>query len=232
MSLPIVFIHGWASVPDVWHGLIEKLDHDNVINLALPGYDGAEADWQNPVASILPHIPEQCHLVGWSLGGNLAMEIVKAVPERVASVATIATVPNFVVNSAWPWAMPSELYLSFINGFMAAPLLMLKRFAALQAKGDANARQIAKALLALADESKLHVLQDSLAWLGRTNQSDDWLRVSRPHLAIYGDSDAIVPAAAAEHCQRSVVIPQCGHAPMISHPDELLSALQAFWGSV
>lgn len=234
MTTPVVFIHGWASVPEVWGALIASLATDNIINVALPGYQDEVGDdvWLDPAAVLLQQLPERCHLVGWSLGGNLAMAMAEQAPERVASVCTIATVPSFVASESWPWAMVSDTFGTFLNGFREAPIATLKRFAALQAKGDQNARQIAKALNALANTSKLPVLERSLQWLGETQQNQLWQQCKIPHLALFGELDAIVPASAAAHCQRGQVIPRCGHAPMMSQPEWVAQTLTDFWASL
>lgn len=229
MTDPIVFIHGWASDASVWDDLVEKMPDMETISVTLPGYDGMPNDWLQPIDDVLAQLPPRCHLVGWSLGGNMAIEIAKQVPERVASIVTIATAPNFIASQPWPWAMPSEMYELFSAGFGASPVATLRRFSALQTKGEANAKETARLIQQHSHVEHYDALSRSLTWLASVNQLTAWQELSMAHLAVFGELDALIPVSAAGHCQRSKVLSHCGHAPMLSDPDQLAQVLHEFW---
>ena len=228
---PIVLLHGWGTVPQVWQALIDALPNQAFINLALPGYNN-EGSWQAPAAYIAEQLPQQCHLVGWSLGGNLAMDIAERYPQRIASVSTVASTPSFVATKVWPHAMQSAVFNTFLDSMRAQPAITLKRFVGLQAKGADHERDINKAMRSLAASASNEVLVDSLDWLGNNQQGELWqnLGVARQH--IFCGGDALVPVSAAEHCLYSVVLDDAGHAPMLSKPDELAALLNKFWAGL
>lgn len=230
---PVVLLHGWGCVPEVWQNLIALMPQQEFINLALPGYNNS-GNWQTPAQYIAEQLPAQCHLVGWSLGGNLAMEIAVKYPEKIASVATIATTPCFVASENWPQAMQRQIFEAFSNSVQASPAATLKRFVALQAKGAENERELLKAMrkLALSVSSGASVLSDSLRWLGQCKQQALWKSLATPKQHIFCGGDALVPVSAAEYCANSVVLSNAGHAPMLSKPKELSAMLVSFWAGL
>lgn len=228
---PVVLLHGWGAVPAVWQALIDALPEQLIINLSLPGYDNS-GDWHSPEAYIVSQLPPRCHLVGWSLGGNLAMAVAATDPQRLASVTTIATVPSFVANEQWPYGMENRVFTAFMNSIKTDPTATLRRFIALQAQGAPNGREITNAMRQWLTSASHQTLIDSLNWLGACQQSELWFTLDLPRLHLFCEGDALVPVAAAAHCPHSRVLPAAGHAPMVSKPRELASMLDQFWQQV
>ena len=160
------------------------------------------------------------------------MALAERTPEHVVSVTTIASVPRFVATQQWPWAMPKADFDAFSAGIKTAPAITLKRFSALQAKGAADEREVVKTLRKLVQSEPQAALEDSLQWLGDTDQCSSWQNFNLPMLHIFGAGDALVPETAAKQFENSVVIAGAGHAPMLSQPEALAQTLNLFWGDV
>ena len=109
---PVVLLHGWAMHSGVWGPLVAKLArHHRVIAVDLPGHghsapispctleamaaavDGALAAETQPLA-----------VLGWSLGGLVAMRWALARPARVQRLALVCTTPRFIASPDWPHA--------------------------------------------------------------------------------------------------------------------------------
>lgn len=225
---PIVLIHGWGAAPPIWQPLIACLTGRTIINLALPGY-GNSGSWREPEAWLAAQLPPRCHLVGWSLGGNLAVSVAAKWPERVESLVTIASVPVFVADDLWPWAMPKQLFDLFLNSVQQDPVSTLKRFAALEAKGASSERLVLKSLRSASLEHDRAALIESLQWLEDCDQRVIWQQLVLPRRHIFCEGDALVPVEAAEHTDCSQVLAAAGHAPMQSMPVQLASCLEQFW---
>ena len=228
---PLVLLHGWGAVPQIWQPLLHELNHPQVHNLALPGYSGGS--WGQPVKTLLAQLPAVVvDLVGWSLGGNLAMAIAHTAPAQLRSVTTIATAPAFVASSREAPGLNPTTFTLFCDSLRQNPLATLKRFASLQAKGSADEKALAKALRAQIAAINPQVLIDSLNWLGNCQQQPLWCEVTLPRLHLFGGGDALINNAIASDIKHSAIIPAAGHAPLLSQPAALAAQLQNFWATL
>jgi pimeloyl-ACP methyl ester carboxylesterase len=98
---PVVLVHGWQSSAQLnWQapGILAALARKHrVIALDLPGYgrsdrpaaaDAYGAQWIEDVLGLLDHLAvRQAHIVGYSMGGMVALKFTADHPDRVMSVA-------------------------------------------------------------------------------------------------------------------------------------------------
>ncbi len=98
MSQSVVLLHGFGGSRRVWDGVVAHLPAERYRPLALdlPGH-GEQADAARPitfegcVASVLERSPERFVLVGYSMGGRIALHVALAAPERIARLVLIST---------------------------------------------------------------------------------------------------------------------------------------------
>src|SRR6201987_810016 len=94
----VVLLHGWSLNLGVWAGLARELaPHFRVIAIDLPGH--GRSDWDPRAATpaaqawrvheTLAPITERYALLGWSLGGQLALDLAAALPARIAGPGPI-----------------------------------------------------------------------------------------------------------------------------------------------
>lgn len=108
-SDPLVLIHGWGSDSETWSLILPELRKQlNLITIDLPGFGYSEfykEDISSTEQSILVNhfidailkvIPNNCSLMGWSLGGAIATTMIGQYPLRFSNLITIATNPCFV----------------------------------------------------------------------------------------------------------------------------------------
>ena len=98
----LVFIHGFLSGRDYWHKQKILSKHTNLFFVDLPGFGRAStektctsiagfaksAQMQIDAAGI-----QQFHLIGHSMGGMIAQELVKQIPDRVEKLILYGTGP-------------------------------------------------------------------------------------------------------------------------------------------
>jgi pimeloyl-ACP methyl ester carboxylesterase len=105
---PLVLIHGNVSSRIFWEGTIESLaERYQVFAPDLRGYGETEAkpidatrglrDWSNDLKSFLDslQLTEPVHLLGWSLGGGIAMQFAIDYPEHVRSIILSSSMSPF-----------------------------------------------------------------------------------------------------------------------------------------
>lgn len=86
--MAIVLLSGFMADETLWDDLIAPLaPFGPVLPFALREGETIEAMAQ----ALLPSLPERFHLVGFSMGGYVAREIVRLVPERIESLVLVAT---------------------------------------------------------------------------------------------------------------------------------------------
>lgn len=98
MPESLVLLHGFASTSRLWDAVIAHLPPERYSPLALdlPGH-GSEAQAPPPitfegcVSHVLAHSPESFVLVGYSMGGRVALNVALAAPERVSRLVLIST---------------------------------------------------------------------------------------------------------------------------------------------
>jgi 2-succinyl-6-hydroxy-2,4-cyclohexadiene-1-carboxylate synthase len=98
MPESLVLLHGFSGTRRAWDGVIERLDPERYLPLALdlPGH-GEAADAERPitfprcVAVVLAAAPERFTLCGYSMGGRVALHVALAAPERVHRLVLVAS---------------------------------------------------------------------------------------------------------------------------------------------
>jgi len=227
---PIVFLHGWAIDSGVWKPLVALFkDTFTLILLDLPGFGiNATIDiehLQDVLTAIERVLPEKCHLVGWSLGGMLAAQLVDRNPQRFFSLMSIASNAKFSADESWPDACDAETYRNFYAGFKKNPDVTIRKFLQLQAKGDNKSKACLKFVRG---EVQSYCCENYLPWL----RALEWLdsidnrvaleQSSIPHLAIFGENDSLVPSPGAHNfvqfnlSDRSHVVKGAGHVPHVT----------------
>ncbi|MGA7179625.1 MAG: pimeloyl-ACP methyl ester esterase BioH [Thiobacillaceae bacterium] len=233
----LVLIHGWGTHPVIWDPLIANLPSKwKVHNLPLPGYagtaSGAQYGLDDLAEALLPQLPDDAMLVGWSLGGLVAMHIAYRWPEKLRGLALIGATPCFVTRPDWPHAVAPDVFDGFAESLAQNYAETLRRFLGLQAQGSASMRVVLREmrtrLISLPRPSD-KVLRAGLEILQKSD-----LRSSLPFLPInvvHGSGDRLAPIEAARWLtQRSktarlLEIRGAGHAPFLSHPVEVAAFL-------
>jgi len=85
----IIFLHGFLGSPDDWNPLIQYIEHPFKA-LTLPGHCGTPFD----LSLLEKEIPEKAIIVGYSLGGRLAMDFARRFPERIDSLIILSANPG------------------------------------------------------------------------------------------------------------------------------------------
>lgn len=244
---PLLLLHGWAMHGGVFAPLLPQLTrHFRVHLVDLPGH-GRSRDSALPlalepvVAAITARVPRALWC-GWSLGGLFALHAAATRPQAVEGVALLCASPRFVRDDGvpgdgWKYGMSEEIFRDFAVGLRDDYRGTLDRFVALEAFGSDDARGELRALrgeLFARGEPAAHVLADGLALLETTDLRHVLPSLAVPSLWLAGRRDRLVdPRAmriAAELAPMSsfAQIEHGGHAPFLTHADEVAAHLAGF----
>ncbi len=237
---PVVLLHGWGCDSRSWELLLPHLQSlTDVIALDLPGFGGSEPlpDWslENLLPLIESRIPQGATLMGWSLGGMLAVALAARLPDRVSRVISLAANLRFVAGADYPAAMAPAINRQFNRLFAEDPGAALKRFGGLLAQGDEAERSLLRRLREAGMPGEPHTSWlDALALLASLDNRVDFARLDQPGLHLLGDADVLVPATAAaalrQHNARQqvVVLPGAAHALHWSQPETVAQWIAGF----
>jgi len=239
----LVLLHGWGTQGGIWLELAPVLaQHFHVRLVDLPGC-GKSADC-NPydlshVAALLAHeMPPRCGVVGWSLGGQLALAWAVKAPQQIERMALIATSPCFARREDWPHGVSGDELQEFRRALTADPEATLRRFYALEALGDEHAREVVARLRAGLEGGGTPspaALAGGLDILLDADQRAELAAISQPVLVLHGERDRVTPLAAGEHLCRNlpnaelIVIPGAAHVPFVGALPEVSSRLTLFF---
>lgn len=167
-------------------------------------------------------------VIGWSLGGQLALLLVDAYQQLTGQqkiLINLASNPCFVAQENWSCAMPETEFTQFFQAFQQNPQATLKRFYLNICRGDAQAKQHWLSLQNTANPPENELLLQGLILLQDLNLVDKWLQYANLACFIFTEQDAVVPyqivqkvpdfSAKSTHI---TMLPELSHAFPVTHP--------------
>ena len=236
----LVLLHGWAMHSGIWSSVQERLAQYFRLHLVdLPGHGLSPAPSINTLNSlenmsrmVKEGLPESSIICGWSLGGQVAMELALCIPERIKKLILVSTTPSFVQRDDWKWGMEGDTLNLFIKNLKRDYVSTLNRFLSLQVRGGGNTSELLRKLRkSVFQEGKLNEagLQMGIEILFASDMRKRIKDINRPVILLHGENDVIAYPNAArwmhEHLQSSklIMLPHCGHTPFLSHADQFIA---------
>ena len=239
---PVVMLHGWAMHTGVWRVFAEALAAQaQVMCLDLPGHGFSESvepyTLEQLVEVIYAELPEQpCTLVGWSLGGAVALRLAEKYPQRIKSLVLIASNPHFIKTDEWQ-GVPVQTLNEFTRNVQKNSAQTLLRFLSMQVQQMDDSKSCLKKIKLAMQECvppELKVLMAGLVILQATDLRPALSHLNIPAMMILGELDTLVPVLLGKQCQilqaqlRLEVIAGAGHIPFITHQQQVLTLMHEF----
>ena len=240
---PLVLLHGFAMHSGLFAPLLPALaGRHRVHAVDLPGHGRSPPVDAFDPAAVADAVDAsvdaaEATVLGWSLGGLVALQWALARPSRVRRLVLVATTPSFVVRDGWPHAMNEDTLARFGDELRASYRLTLLRFLSLQVQGSDEGRATLATLrgrLFERGEPSRSALDAALDALRRTDLRPRLPNVRARTLVIGGDRDALVPLAATQALAAALpdathtTIEGAAHAPFLSHSRAFQDAVLPF----
>lgn len=242
----LVLLHGWGLNLRVWDGLTRELSKSyRVISVDLPGHGRspwnpkartpAEQAWQ--VHASLASRSDRYSLLGWSLGGQIALDLAAAMPGNVERLVLVATTPRFAAAEDWPYGMPAATLEKLATQLRTNYKRTVSEFLDLQVRGSASSEKVLAELhgsLFSHGEAHPKALVAGLATLKSSDLRSMLTLIRTPTLVVAGQYDRVtLPAAsralaAALPDARYVEFRRAAHAPFLSHTAEFAALVTRF----
>ena len=211
-----------AQIPQLWRaGPVLIADH-------------TRDDSMSAIARrILSVAPARFALVGLSMGGYIAFEILRQAPERIAKVALLDTSAR--ADTPEQTAMRRAQMTLASQGRLAEVVeQQFPRLVHRERRGDIELRQVFD-LMAEEVGAAAFVRQQS-AILGRADSRASLGSIRCPAQVLVGEGDELTPPERAAEIAagipgaRLTTIPQCGHMSTLERPAEVTRALLEWLG--
>lgn len=226
--LPLVLIPGMMCDARLYGPQIAAFSGSRALHLApISNEDNVEA----LAAAILSGAPQRFALAGLSMGGIVAMEVVRQAPERVERLALLDTNPRAELDTVKEKRAP-QMAAVRAGGFSDVMRLeVIPNFA----HDRSTAADLESLALDMAEGLGPEVfLRQSTALIDRPSQTETLRAYKGKALVLTGESDRLCPldrhTQMAELLQNSVleIIEQAGHLTTLEQPAATNAAL-ALW---
>ncbi len=234
----LVLLHGWAMHGGVWQGVSDRLMQRFRIHvLDLPGHGFSRAcesdDFDQMVEVVQAVLPENCIICGWSLGGQIAMQLALRDPQRVKQLVLVSSTPCFVKRTDWPWGMESKFLQLFMENLHQNYRATINRFLTLQINGELKGTNTLGQLRQYffeREQPNYEALRVGLTILQTNDMREKLSCIEQPVILLHGANDVITHPSAAQWMDKQlkhsklVMFPHCGHAPFLTDPGKFISS--------
>ena len=235
----LVLLHGWGMNPHVFDTLSAQLeDHIALLPLALPGHGGSATMNTNTLATwaseISEQLPPQTILMGWSLGGQVAMRIALDRPAQIERLILMSSTPKFVSEDGWQAGIALADLMAFGMDMQSDTRATLLRFLTLQTRGVIAQKALLQSLRASFFSTPLpepQTLAAGLEMLLHTDLRVEITQLGQPTLVIHGSLDKLTPPSAGAWLAKTLptaqycLIDGAAHAPFLSHTQRVAEAI-------
>ena len=214
----LVLLHGWGFNSELFNNLVDQYkDQYRITKIDLPGHGrsdevgGGITEWCDEIIKILPNNPI---ILGWSLGGLLAINIATKI--KISKLILVASTPNFVQTNDWPYGIDENNFRQFSDALELNLSKGLKRFVSLQTQDKTHLKTINQSINQFSASTK--ALNQGLEILLSTDLTHEFTQLNVPTQVILGDRDTLVPIEINEWYQLQQIpirILHTGHLPFL-----------------
>ena len=228
LAEPLVLVPGLLCSPALFASQIAEFGRDRKVAVA----DHTRSERMEAIAAdILATAPERFALAGLSMGGYVAMAIVRAAPERVTRVAFLDTsarddVPERVADRR------RLMELAKAKGTREVQKVLLPRLVHPDRLGEAA---LVETVLKMADDTRVEAfVREQEAIIARPDSRPSLAAIRCPALVLTGEQDLQTPPELAREIAdatpgaRLVIVPGCGHLSTLERPEAVNAALRVW----
>lgn len=230
-SLPLVLVPGLLCSARLYAPQISALWPFGPVTIADHRRD---ADMAAIAARILADAPQRFALAGLSMGGYIAMAIMRQAPERVAKLALLDT------NARADTPEQSAGRNNFIAMAEAGKLsdvvdTLTPRFLHRNRANDEALKQVVRAMAA--DTGVEAFVRQERALISRLDSRPLLASIKCPTLVLVGEGDELTPPDLAKEIAGGIsgakltIVPDCGHLSTLEKPEAVNAALTEWLGA-
>jgi pimeloyl-[acyl-carrier protein] methyl ester esterase len=238
----LIFLNGWSASSQILGNLAEALskEHDLIVINHL--YQFCNDEINSKIDEVMT---EDSVLIGWSLGGLLAMQYLiqmKSAQIRPKGLILLQSTPCFIQKNDWPHAV-NEVDFSNLEALVGSHSArqFIRHFSQLMVAGSDFPQRERSMLNAVFTEKLLpsrDVLLKGLSYLRQLDLREALSSIELPVYAIFGLKDALISVEVKIFMEKSFayfradVVPGMGHFPFGEKLEGLLDGMMLFLNSL
>lgn len=245
--MSLVVLSGWGTTAATLQGLEQQLGGTRSLKVcsvhdlrrdptdATASWPGC-SEYAQGLLSLLAEQHEASHVVGWSMGGTVALEAAAHDPGRIASFVFLSTTARFCSDPTYPHGPPAAELRAFKQACLNRPEDLLNSFFELVAAPYQQDNAIIEEQVARALSIGPPELANGLDYLMAADVRRHTAALEIPCAIIHGDADAVIPVAAghwlSEHLGKCAFnsIPGAGHDLPTREPAFIADYIRRFIG--
>ncbi len=266
MKEHLVILHGFGTDSRVFASIGHKLSKDHDVMLVdLPGHGQTHLrpeDYDEQAKelgtffgfcaysishALNDYLKEPYHILGWSMGGLVALEIFrqKALEKchdaeckhdhnPIKSLILVSSTPKFIASDDFGIGMNKAVFSKFRKGLKDDLKKTMGDFYHLMFSENEDASKYLPGLISQIPSSS--TLKDSMESFEKFDGRQALPLVNVPTLILTGDKDKIIDAKASKFMADRIkgselkVFPDAGHAPFLTREAEVISEISKFLG--
>ena len=204
----LILVSGWATPKDALtrfsrelsknYEIIPLLIEDLIENPPHRKENNSLSIYASNLFKIMNESKDFCFLMGWSMGGMIALEVAHHFPEKILGLILVSTSPSFCRRDDFPHGFPEAnvraLSLAIRNDPQSALLGFYRKVCRPHPTTNEREENWLKEVL----KGSAPSLHQGLDYLIRTDLRHRIHQLNIPSLIIHGRQDAIIPWQAGE----------------------------------
>jgi pimeloyl-ACP methyl ester esterase len=239
----VLLVHGWTLNRTVWERQVAALrDRHTVVTVDLRGHGESShprtgytlpamaGDLEQLVRTLgVPRIA----VVGWSMGGLIALELAQRLGERLSALGLVCTWPGGLSDEKSGIAMPKDEAAQMRAGVEDDYRAFARQFAPRVFKRGAESPFLSWAVAQI-QKTPPHVAAACLDTALAADLRPSLKAIKAPTAVFHGRHDAVIPLAGGELLKKGIkgatltVFEDSGHAPFLEEPEAFDAALGKF----
>lgn len=222
----LLFIPGLICDAELWRNQINHFKDQYDILVA---NHSQSDDFETLAQMIIDDAPEHFHLIGLSMGGYLAQEVIRRVPERVEKLALMATSSRLDPDDVRRIRV-GLVQLASKGRFVGMSRQMLSSFVHESKLDDASVADVVYEM-AKKTGSEAFIRQQK-AILSRPHLQPFLKDIKVKTLIVCGDSDPRTPVEYHQEIADGIphadwhILDDCGHLPPLEQPEKVNALMQ------
>lgn len=236
--MQIILLAGWAQPLSQFEDLAQLLESRGFavecVSLAELSRRNEDGTLLGNLLALLADYDEPPLVVGWSMGGMLALQAAESRQDLLCGMVLLASTASFVARDAYEIGMTYAEAKRDFASMRANYSASLKSFFSASYMPHRISKKEREEMLSYALSLEVEELDRGLDYLLNTDLRDALVELSLPILLVHGKEDRIIPFRASEFLKNNLpscrmhVLDTAGHMLVVSHAAEISEQIAKF----